>query len=60
MPVRIKGHGAFIKDNQRRKRKRTSIGDSKNTYPKANKQKNNIKNMQDKVNKSCKMNFYST
>ena len=43
MPVRIKGHGAFIKDNQRRKRKITSIGDSKNTYPKSKQAKKQYK-----------------
>ena len=29
MPAKVKGHGIFKVDNQRRKNKRTSIGDSK-------------------------------
>ena len=35
MPVKIKGYSTFKINNQRRKSKRTSIGNSKNTYPKS-------------------------
>ena len=43
MPAKVKGHGIFKVDNQRRKNKRTSIGDSKNTYPKSKQAKKQYK-----------------
>ena len=42
MPAKVKGHGVFKIDSQRRKSKRTSIGDSKNTYPKSKQAKKTI------------------
>ena len=43
MPAKVKGHGVFKIDSQRRKTKRTSIGDSKNTFPKSKQAKKQYK-----------------
>jgi len=43
MPAKVKGHGIFKIDSQRRKSKRTSIGNSKNTYPKSKQAKKQYK-----------------
>jgi|TARA_E500000318_G_C3403368_1_gene150699 hypothetical protein len=43
MAVKIKGYSTFKVDNQRSKSKRTSIGNSKNTYPKSKQAKKQYK-----------------
>ena len=43
MPAKIKGYSVFKIDNQRKKSKRTSIGNSKNTYPKSKQAKKQYK-----------------
>ena len=43
MAVKIKGYGSFKVNNQRRKSKRTSIGNSKSTYPKGKQAKKQYK-----------------
>jgi len=43
MAVKIKGYSVFKLDNQKRKSKRTSIGNSKNTYPKSKQSKKQYK-----------------
>ena len=54
MPLKFKTLGSGI-DKQKSKTKRTSIGDSNNTYPKNKMQKSSIKNTEAKANKNLQI-----